>query len=221
MVKLNLKLIIIIIIFILGLYFCGTYTSNDVIEGFDNKNCPNILIQKGNEIYLHNSKLAKIPGINPVKFNNLEEYTEFLDWQRSQNINCPVLFLQHSYDAQGKSVYKFRPDINDPQGGLPPVLTYGTDSQALPLSAQSQPITKLIDASRDDKPYNQNSYPGYDPLNLYNGLYTPLDKMFHEQERTSVYSTNPMDFNWGGVEYTQQAIDEGKYEGDQVKIQVA
>ena len=75
-----------------------------------------------------------------------------------------------------KSVYKFRPDINDPQGGLPPVLTYGTDSQAIPLSAQSQPITKLIDASRDDKPYNQNSYPGYDPLNLYNGLYTPLDK---------------------------------------------
>ena len=44
--------------------------------------------------------------------------------------------------------------------------------------------------------------------------------MFHEQERTSVNSTNPMDFNWGGVEYTQQAIDEGKYEGDQVKIQV-
>ena len=217
-----LKLILITIVFILGLYFSVKYTSEQVIEGFDNSQsaCPNILIQKGKEIYLHNSKMAKIPGINPVKFNNLEEYTEFVDWQRSQNISCPVLFLQHSYDAQGKAVYKFRPSPTDTQGGLPPVLTYGSDDQALPLSLQTAPQTKLIDASRDDDPYNQKSYPGYDPSNLYEGEYTPLDKMFHEQEGNSK-STNPMDVNWGGNAYTEGAIDAGYYKGDDVDLKAA
>lgn len=208
-----LKLIFIIIVFILGLYFSANYTSNQVIEGFDNRNysCPNILIQKGKDIYLHNSKLAKIPGVNPIKFNNLEEYTEFIDWQRSQNIECPILFLQHSYDAQGKPVYKFRPSPTDTQGGLPPVLTYGSDSLAIPLSVQEPPQIKLFDASRDDDPYNQNSYPGYDPMNMYQGEYTPLDKMFHEQKTIGKTSTNAMDTNWGGISYTNGAIDAGYY----------
>ena len=213
-----LKLFLIIIVFILGLYFSCNYTSKNVIEGFDiSKNsCPNILIQKGTELYLHNSRRAKIPGVNPVKFNNLEEYVEFLDWQRSQNINCPVLFLQHSYDTQGNPIYKFRPSPTDTQGGLPPVLTYGTDSQAIPLTVQKPKQTKLIDASRDDAPYNNNSYPGYDPMNMYEGEYTPLDKMFNEQETSGPKSTNAMDVNWGGIQYTEQAIDDGRYKGDEV-----
>ena len=101
-----LKLILIAIVFILGLYFTCNYTSQNIIEGFDvSKNsCPNILIQKGKELYLHNSRRAKIPGVNPVKFNNLEEYVEFLDWQRSQNIKCPVLCLQHSF-YRGANLY--------------------------------------------------------------------------------------------------------------------
>ena len=110
-----LKFLIITIVFLLGLYFTCKYTSQDIIEGFDlnTNSCPNILIQKGTELYLHNSKKAKIPGVNPIKFNNLEDYVEFLDWQRSQNIKCPVLFLQHSYDTQGNPVYKFRPSPTD------------------------------------------------------------------------------------------------------------
>lgn len=218
-----LKLFLIIIVFILGLYFTYNYSSKNVIEGFDltKNSCPNILIQKGTELYLHNSRRAKIPGVNPVKFNNLEEYVEFVDWQRSQNINCPVLFLQHSYDTQGKPIYKFRPSPTDLQGGLPPTLTYGSDSQAIPLSVQKPPETKLIDASRDDGTYNQNSYPGYDPMNMYEGEYTPLDKMFHEQEGKGKVSTNPMDVNWGGIKYTEAAIKSGEYKGDEVYMKTA
>jgi len=222
MFKIDYKLTIISIVFLLGLYFTATYKSQDVIEGFDasKSSCPNILIQKGSEIYLHNSRLAKIPGVNPIKFNNLEDYVEFLNWQRSQNIDCPILFLQHSYDTQGKPIYKIRPSPTDLQGGLPPVVTYGSDSGALPLSLQEPPQTKLIDAGRDDPPYNNNSYPGYDPINLYEGEYTPLDKMYHEQEKSGKYSTNAMDTNWGGRSYTEGAIDEGYYKGNEVKIMV-
>ena len=202
----KVKLAIIIVVFLLGLYFI---CRPDVIEGFDNNSmkyrCPNILIQKGTKFYLYNSKLANVPGVNPITFNNLEDYTEFMDWQRSQGIRCPVLYLQESYDAQGNPVYNARPTPNNLQGGLPPVP---------PGGKVSQPITKLFDAGRDDPPYNQNSYPAYDQQDQYIGLNTPLDQMFHETG--SKVSPNPMDDNWGGQVYTQKLIDQGYYEGDEV-----
>lgn len=204
----KVKLAIIIVVFLLGLYFM---CRPDVIEGFDNSTmkyrCPNVLIQKGTKFYLYNSKLANVPGVNPVTFNNLEDYTEFMDWQRSQGIRCPVLYLQESYDAQGNPVYNARPSPNNLQGGLPPVP---------PGGGYSQPITKLFDAGRDDPPYNVNSFPSYDQQDQYIGLNTPLDQMFHETG--SAVSPNPMDANWGGQTYTQRLVDQGYYANDEVSI---
>lgn len=128
------------LLFAAGLYY---YASNSQ-EGFDMR-CPNVLVADGNEIHLRNTKLATIPGVNPIIFHNLEEYTEFVRWQRSKGIPCPVLFLKKSYNAQNETVY------------------------------QEQPMTMLYDATRDDAPYNTNSYPGMDPMNQTVGLNTPLD----------------------------------------------
>jgi hypothetical protein len=109
----------ILICILAGIYF---YTRIYAIEGMSTGGgrCPNMLIQKGAAYYLYNTKLAEVPGVNPIKFNNLEEYVEFLDWQRSQGIRCPVLYLQETYDAQGKMTCKVRPCVTEPQGGLPP-----------------------------------------------------------------------------------------------------
>ena len=96
------KTAVIVVVFIIGLCFVMKYNN---IEGFDNKlhaRCPNILIQKGSAFLLYNSKIAKVPGVNPLRFNNLDDYVEFMEWQRSQGIRCPVLYLQEAYDAQGK-----------------------------------------------------------------------------------------------------------------------
>lgn len=125
--------------------------------------------------------------MNPVQFNNLEEYTEFLDWQRSQGIRCPVLYLQKTYDAQGKPVYKVRPSVSELQGGLPPTGIHPNP-------------TKLIDATRNDPPYNQNSMPAYDQSSFYVGSTTPLDEMDETQEGL-LYSPNPMDpqLGWSGI----------------------
>jgi hypothetical protein len=204
------KICITLIIFLLGLYYCLTVNHRTVYEGYANKNsaCPNILIQKGSEIYLYNSKKAKIPGVNPIKFDNLEGYVEYLEWQKHNNINCPVLFLQRSFDAQGKAIYQVRPDIFDAQGGLP---------ATVPSGEQPMKTTKLIDAGRNDPPYNKNSFPAYDPMNLYQGDYTPLDKMYHEQEKNQL-SDNPMDVNWGGIEYTEKQVESGKYAGNEVEL---
>lgn len=199
-----LKLAVIGLIFLAGLYFV---TFPERVEGFSNKvpySCPNILIQKGTDFYLYNSKLAKVPGVNPLQFKNLEDYVEFTDWQRSQGIRCPVLYLQEVYDAQGNPVYKARPSPMNLSGG-----TIEAPAGVAP------PVTKLYDAGRDDPPYNKNSYPAYDPMDQYIGLNTPLDKMFHEN--TGV-SANPMDANWGGQTFTQELVDEGYYEGNEVSI---
>ena len=188
-------------IFLLGLYFIF---NNPLEEGFKETSdmpyqCPNILIQKGNTFLLYNSKLAKVPGVNPLTFNNLEDYTEFVDWQRSNDITCPILFLQESYDLQGKPVLKARSSPTNLQGGLPDKMVERTKAEQ----------SKLLDAGRGKNAYNKNLYPGYDPKGQYIGLETPLDKMFNAPDNT--ISPNAMDTTWGGREYTDSVIEESDY----------
>ena len=137
-----------------------------------------------------------------------------LEWQKSQNINCPVLYLEQSYNTQGEALYKMRPNIFSPNGGQNSHLELERNED-LPSSMYEESL--MLDASRNDPPYNNNAYPGFDPQNQYIGLEVPIDKMFHEQE-SNVLSDNPMDENWGGVKYTQKAIDSGKYQSNNVSI---
>ena len=210
MLSRNFKIGLLTIIFLLGLYF---YIFQNLKEGLTtmdgNLRCPNILIQKGAKYYLYNSNVAEVPGVNPIQFNSLEEYTEFLEWQRGAGIRCPVLYLQNTYDAQGKRVYKVRPSVSEVQGGLPP-------------SVVNDPVinTQLVDATRADAPYNKNGYPAYDGTDYYVGTRTPLEKMDEESENM-LYSANPMDTNWGGAEYTQGLVDSGYYADNEVAIKVA
>ena len=205
----SIYIFFLIFVFLLGMYVYCIHGFNQ--EGFEpNTNCPNILIQKDAKFYLYNSKLAKVPGVNPVEFDNLEDYTEYLDWQHSQGIRCPVLYLQQTYDAQGNQVYKARPSVSEPQGGLPPASTLRAPNPTL-----------LVDATRDDKPYNKNSFPAYDSTSYYVGTTTPLDvNPLISSQNTLPVSPDPMDANWGGNAYTQSLIDQGYYKGNEVKINV-
>lgn len=207
--EMPMKWTFIVFVFLIGLYCFVLQPKSSVspaAEGFavpgeDGKRCPNVLIQKGKEIYLYNSKLAEVPGVNPMKFDNLEEYTEFVKWQRSQGINCPVLFMQNSYDAQGNEIYKIKPSPNSAQEGLPPISSLAEANMLnVPPGTRPSQVSLLYDASRDDPPYNNDSYPGFDETNQDIGLYTPLDKMFKEGETSSTPSANAMDDNWSGVQ---------------------
>ena len=209
-----------VVIFILGLYFAMNYSSSE--EGFVSSSqpqrCPNILIQNGTEIFLYNSQVAKVPGVNPIKFNNLEDYEEFMKWQRSQGIVCPVLYLQQTNDAQGKNIYKIRPSPVDLQGGLPPMVDTTTGAGA--GANRLPPVTKLMDSNRNDPPYNTNSYPGVDASGFNMGDVTPLD-MLNFIQQDSGTSPNPMDPNWGGPKFTQHVVDSGYYEGDEVSLYIS
>jgi hypothetical protein len=272
------KLLVIGIIFLLGFYYI--YQTN-TIEAFTDKeddykiaeNCPDVLIQKGSAYFLYNSKRANIPGINPIRFESLEDYVEFTEWQRSQGILCPILYLQHAYNAQGEPVYKLRPSPTNLQGGQPDLyitqanfsmssLTDTTTIPTMPLNQASMkpelymnnprpnnmpimpmnpanmPINEVLlkqeqlhsnmippQANLMPPPDNYpiqgvcsqtlqpramtNSYSGFDPQNQTIGLDTPLDKMFRQ---TNGVSPNPMDHNWGGVEYSENLVKSGYYQ---------
>jgi hypothetical protein len=203
-------LLLIIIVFLAGIYFCAKSPEAFTTNAPDLNRCPNMLVQKDSRFFLYNSKIAKVPGVNPIEFNNLEEYSEFLDWQRSQGIRCPVLFMQQTYDAQGHPVYKVRPSPTDLQGGLPPSVV----SNLKPPNP-----TMLIDATQSDRPYNINSYPAFDNTSYYVGTTTPLDAMNTQQQSLPV-SPDPMDPNWGGADYTQSLVDQGYYAGNEVSLRV-
>lgn len=223
----NIIIVVALVIFFLGLYFLS---QKHYIEGYKNSSisCPNILIQKGSEIYLYNSKLSKIPGVNPLKFNNLNEYVEFTKWQRSQGIICPILFLHVSYDAQGNKVFKSRPSPINLKGGLSDINPSGRHFNAYDdVNGQypdpdpgnsSNGTSLLVDAGHDDLPYNINSYPGIDTKNQNIGLDTPLDKMFNESKNN--VSANPMDTKWGGKQYTHSSIGSANYDKNNVSIRV-
>jgi hypothetical protein len=220
-----------LLVFLIGLYFYARCADPKFAEGFTGQKprCPDLLIQKDARFYLYNSKLAQVPGVNPIEFDNLEDYTEFLDWQRSQGIRCPVLYLQATYDAQGNRVYKARPSVTELQAGLPPstLPPMGIASSEPPIlesSLASDQVlypnpTLLVDAAHNDPPYNWKGYPGHDQTSYYVGTTTPLDMMDVKQEQAPV-SPNPMDPNWGGSAYTQSLVDKGYYKQNEVAIYI-
>lgn len=178
----------------------------------------------------------------PIIFKSLDEYIQFTEWQRQQGVMCPILYLQQAEDVQNNLVYKIRPSPTNMQGGLPDlpkkelgqVLGSGSGSGSgsvqgydnisaslvLPRPSTKTVVDKvytgkelLIDAGRDDAPFNVNSYPGFDGHNQDVGRDTPLDKMFSDD---SPVSANPMDENWGGAKCTATLVEQGYYKDNEV-----
>lgn len=208
--------IFLIIVFLVGMY---VYVTNGIptslkYEGMDNmkgeisSSCPNLLIKKDNVLMLYNTKMPEVDGVNPIPFYNLDEYINYLEIQRKKGFHCPVLFLQNETNAQGEEVYRMRPSPFDLQGGLPETNT---------LYPGSNTVTEYIDANRKNPPFNDGQYAGFDPQGLFVGRYTNVDEV-HDSTKKAPVSDNPMDENWGGVLYTQTAVDSGKYEENNVYV---
>ena len=210
-------LIFLLISFISGIYFCATHQVHVVdfhlketfdptqdLQGPTTIDCPDMLIKSGNSLLLYNSRLPQQPGVNPLPFYNLDEYINYLDEQRKKGIHCPVLFVQEENNTQGQSVFRVRPDVFQQQGGLP-----------IQNSIVKPPI-KITDASVEHGPWNQNQHAGFDPTGQFIGIYTTLDALHDSTYKGQSLSENPMDDNWGGVLYTKQAVDSGKYKEDEV-----
>jgi len=199
----SIKILVIVVVFILGLIFT---TKSNAREGFSSSSCPNLLIKKDGAYYLQNTTLL---GSTPIKFDSLDDYGRFVDQQRAQGVTCPILYLQQTADAQGSTSYRMMPDPRAPEGGL--------SVQPFPIN-EGELRRNLTDASRYSNIFNRGLYPGYDPTNQDIGVETPLDKIFTS---SGPISDNPMDANWGGVDYSRAVVSTDKYEDSNVKIRVA
>jgi hypothetical protein len=184
----KMKIASIVLIFVAGAYFTYNFTHKEFIETFVNEKaqCFNLLIKKDSAIYLYNSEKEYVPGINPLQFNNLEEYTEYIEWERAKGLNCPVLFLQHEYDAQNNSKYKLRPSPHNPEGGLNTHAASKTSETILNnLDGSIAAFNEiLIDIEANDE---------------IGGISKPRK------------SANAMDPNWGGPDYTRKQVDDGTF----------
>jgi hypothetical protein len=135
-----------------GIYFIAKPKSH---ESFISAECPNTMIKDGNKILIYNPKHPKVPGVNPIQMESLEDYEEYVGWQRANKINCPILHLEKVFDTQGSEMYQIGSSFNTDNcsGGL---------NHSLPVVRQTPDLGKIVDASLDNSPYNSNQFPGYD-----------------------------------------------------------
>ena len=180
--------------------------SNGVPQPVTPEGCSDLLIQRGPMFFLYNTKLPLTQGANPIIFKSLEEYSIYFNSRNATGKKCPPLFLQQENNSQGSDIYKIRPSPFNPFAGVP-------ENSPL-VQPYDGKIMDELDASRDNG-YNQNMYAGFDPDNMFIGRKTALDKV-HESTENTKMSDNPMDTNWGGVLYTQEQVDTGKYVENEV-----
>jgi hypothetical protein len=110
----------IILLFIWGIYFLVQRPVAQV-EPFADGKCPTTLIKDGNQYFMYDPSMAKVPGVNPIQFKNLDEYKEYIEWQRRSNLKCPVLHLEKIYNAQGGEMYEIRQSfLQQEECGLQP-----------------------------------------------------------------------------------------------------
>lgn len=193
--------ILIITAIVLGILHNMMNSRKDVIEGYKGgKQCPNLLVKKDGKFSLVNTNMKQIPGVNPIEFKSLDEYATFIKYQKEKGIRCPILYFEEAYDAQSNRGYRQYSGPIDKNGGVP---SYKEQV------GYRDPDVVLTDAHRDNPPYNQNNYAGYDSTNQDIGVITPLDNV------KSPYSPSPnaMAKNWGGPEFTDKMVEMGVFKG--------
>lgn len=188
--------------------------------------CPNMLIQIGNTLSLYNSSQPKVAGQNPKMFNSLDEYVKYYNDQKKMGSPCPLLYLQKENNAQGEDVYR----ITSVPTNLPGLAQTTIVEQKSATSTNQPKVTPVgtllnnsnsvllkqsISVSADGQVIDDNDNIGgensFDSYGQFNGVYTNLDAI-HDQTASQQMSDNAMDPNWGGVDYTYQVVNSGKYD---------
>lgn len=163
-------LLFIFLMFVYGIYFVAKPR-----ESFISSECPSTMIKDGNKILLYNPKYPKVPGVNPIQLDSLEDYDEYVEWQRANKLTCPILHLEKVFDAQGEEQYQVKNSFEtNGTGGL----NHAIPSVRHTPCHTSMDMGQIIDASLDDPPYNSNQYPGYDESDQDVGRKNVIDHTF-------------------------------------------
>ena len=154
-----LMTLFIIALFVFGIYFLYSRPPEPFVTG----NCPTTLIKDGNDFLVYNPNYESVPGVNPIKMGSLEDYKDYVEWQRENNLECPILHLEKVFDVQGSPMYEVRPDFDQQ-------LNIGGMNHNLPMTCGTPNMQLMLDNALDKPPFNRNQYPSYDKENQNIGL---------------------------------------------------
>ena len=110
-----LKLFFIMLVFMIILYLYLSVTS---IDNF----CYDLIEERDNKIFVYNTKTPITPGLNPVKFNTLDEYKFFEKRRKEKGYDCPVLHFKRKYTTQNEFNSELMPDPESGYLYLPKVV---------------------------------------------------------------------------------------------------
>lgn len=166
--------------------------------------------------------------LNPLPLFQTEQI--MLDPMTDMLPQCPNLLRQ-----EGTSIVLY--DLNQPASVLNPAIFTSLDEYAQFVKEQEAkgvkcPVLELqkgiVGSSLSDAPiappistdlegkriFNQGDYPPFDPFN--DVVYGEMNNNENMENPEDGMSDNPMDTNWGGVQYSAQTLASGKYDGDMV-----
>jgi hypothetical protein len=202
----NIIVLILITIFLSGFVVLLNGGLSEHEKTVHDTHCPNMLVRNGNRLVLFNSNKKKISS-----FNNLEEYEKYLIDQQKKGFHCPVLYIQEENNAQGNDIYKMYSDPFQIQSGI---MNMPLSNTMESMDSEIKPIV-ILDANRDNYPYNANNYPGFDPSGLNVGEFTTVDAV-HNSTQYEKKNDNAMDTNWQGVIKSRESVATGKYIDNEV-----
>lgn len=182
--------------------------SSSTVEGFSLPNSPNSSQSSQKEcptrLFREDGQLRMVHQGKQVKFENLQEYTYFVQAMRTRGIRCPVLYVEPIHDAQGGISIK-QPD--DPITPTPGLMKYPAGLVVKGESTMTQYVGKNDPVASVQMPI------GYDPANQIQGQDLPIDRFFRVGA-----SVNPYSAEWAGPKATERAIKAGEMKGDEVSF---
>ena len=225
MLHIIILVILLVIVLIIFIYF--NWNTVEGLVGYES--CPDMLIQKGTQYLLYNTYKPE-SDTNPIKFDNLTQYANYVKTESDNGNTCPILFVQQVYGAQGDTTYKIRNNPLNPQD----------------IDYKSQTSTQNLDETSTVKtqdnyttPYTRQIYMDNLASNIVQNLTTheisnidklELTKSILAETQPKCTTTmddikpleingltaDPMSQNWGGPEFTDNLINQGYYAGSEV-----
>lgn len=163
--------LIAIIIIIIGFYLYKFHVSA-YKETFGNE-CPTTLIKDGKQILVYNPNLAKIPGVNPIKMDTLDDYEKYIQWQRANNVQCPILYLDKSFNTE-ITMYDINSSNSGNSNNSSGIDGTGVLNHNLPIQDRCLPMNENLNVG-------QNSILA-ENLNLGQNLNSNYEYQYHSQK---------------------------------------
>ena len=159
-----IKNILILVLVFLLLYLYVMENSNEF--------CYDLIEKKNNRYHVYNSKRELIPGLNPLIFDNLEDYKKYMEWKQDNGSDCPAIYFDRKYTTQNKLGYQLAKNpVSVSVFTLPP-----KDNTS--IIKDNGDIRYSRDLFNSELVLSKSHYPGFDPTDQDIGKKNKIDMKF-------------------------------------------